>query len=65
MPIDNEKRERLDRSYLVLAQVFDEKALLLEVPRDLRMLLADRILICQAKVIWVITSLLTPNINLQ
>ena len=52
-------------TYLVLAEIFDEKAVLLKVPSDLRVLLADRVLIRKAEIIRVITSLLPPDINLQ
>ena len=50
---------------LVFGKIFDEKAMFLEVPGDLRMLLADGVLVCQTKIVRVLGPLLTPNVDFQ
>ena len=49
---------------LVLAEVFNEEALLCKVPCDLNVLLADGILVGQTEIVRIISSLLPANVDL-
>ena len=50
---------------LVLAQVLDKESMLLEVPADLRVLLADGVLLCEAEVVRVVDALLPANVDFE
>ena len=50
---------------LVLAEVLDEEAVIGDVPRDLRVFLADGILVGQTKVVRVSVAPLSPDVHFQ
>ena len=53
-----------ETAYLVFAEVLDVETVLAVVPVDLRVLLADGVLVGQTEVVRVFVAALSPNVNL-